>query len=123
MVIDDDELIRRLAAIVLRSRQYQVLSAATGEEALSLLKTADQPVSVVVTDITMPGISGCALIRALRKIDPAVKIVVVSGRPGELLPAEMEALGVTAVLAKPCPPTAFVQAVEAAISAGTTNDF
>src|SRR5262249_19839960 len=57
---------------------YQVLAAAAGAEALALFERNREHVRVVVVDLMMPGMDGLALIRALFRFDPAVRVLAVS---------------------------------------------
>jgi len=65
LVVDDDAATRALVAIGLRRAGFDALEAASGEDALGLIET--QAISLVVLDISMPGMSGTDVVRALRK--------------------------------------------------------
>src|SRR5918995_5152147 len=58
LVVDDEEMVRRLAARILRGEGYHVLEAAGGEEAIRVLQRASQRINLVVTDVAMPGVGG-----------------------------------------------------------------
>ena len=64
MTVDDSSTFRKVLGHSLRSAGYEVVEAAHGEEALEELEGA--PVDMVITDITMPGMSGIELIREIR---------------------------------------------------------
>ena len=64
LVVDDQEDLRRLLALALRRNNLEVLEAATGEAAMEILKA--QPVDVLVLDMGLPGMSGTAVVQALR---------------------------------------------------------
>jgi two-component system, cell cycle sensor histidine kinase and response regulator CckA len=78
LVIDDEMAIRDVTAATLESFGYRVLTASDGSEGIALY--AQNPgVAVVVTDILMPVLDGPTTIRALRKLDPNVRVVGMSG--------------------------------------------
>jgi len=84
LIIDDEEAIREITAVTLRSYGYNVISAADGSEGVALY--AQHPeTAVVVTDMLMPVLDGPTTIRALRRVNPNVRIIGMSGfasRPG-----------------------------------------
>lgn len=80
LVVDDEAQIRRALATNLRARNYEVLLAATGEEALTI--AADRHPDLVVLDLGLPGIDGIEVITALRGWS-SVPIVVLSVRSDE----------------------------------------
>ena len=64
LVVDDQEDIRRLIVLGLRRQQFEVVEASTGEAAMEILDS--RPVDVVVLDMGLPGMSGTAVVKALR---------------------------------------------------------
>ena len=76
LVVDDDHSLRRVMEMQLEDFGCQVLTAASGQEALAILST--HYVSVVLTDLKMPGISGLDLVRSIRKHYPAALTVVIT---------------------------------------------
>jgi len=91
LIVDDEPFARLSAVQVLVDQAYLVLEAADADEALALLHRNDD-VSLVVTDIAMPGqMDGLAMARHLRRRDSSLALVIATGRafpdPGELPPA------------------------------------
>ena len=78
MVVDDEDLLRELLAEQLEETGYKVLVAADGDEALALL-AAGEAVDVLLTDLSMPGIDGIALIRAAQEARPGLPAVLLTG--------------------------------------------
>jgi DNA-binding response OmpR family regulator len=103
LLIDDDETQLRLREAILREAGLSVHTAQTSDQALVALRNREvaQSIRMIVTDHVMPGTSGAAFVRELRKLSPQVPILVISG----LAEAEDEykALGVS-FLNKPCRP-------------------
>jgi two-component system NtrC family response regulator len=74
--VDDDESLRRVTEVQLQQGGYQVLTAASGQEALELLQK--RPVELVVTDLKMPGMSGLELLKRIRADYPELVVIVVT---------------------------------------------
>lgn len=77
LVVDDDEMLLRLMAAYLARSGYEVASANDGYDALGTLQMRG-PFAVMVTDISMPGMSGLELLRSARKLDPQLEVIVIS---------------------------------------------
>ena len=101
LVVDDEPAIREVAEVILSNHGYLVHTAEDGPTALAIFTQQIGHIGVVVTDLVMPLMSGRALVHALRRIDPQVKILVSTGRAEELELSEVEALGVEGILLKP----------------------
>ena len=79
LVVDDDEGVRDLAAIVVEELGYFVRTAADGEEALRILRE-DQAVDLLFTDVVMPGgLSGFALARRAKDLRPDLRVIYATG--------------------------------------------
>ncbi|CCD02724.1 sensor protein (fragment) (plasmid) [Azospirillum baldaniorum] len=77
LVVEDDALIRLVTVEMLTGLGHSVVEAGNAEEALSIAET--QPVDALLTDISLPGMSGEQLAAALRKRHPALPVVFASG--------------------------------------------
>ena len=66
LIVDDEERLRRGLARSLRREDRRLLTAASGEEALGLLREGDE-VDLVIADLVMPGMDGMALVREIRR--------------------------------------------------------
>ena len=99
LIVDDDEIIRRLLSERLATRGFRPIAAGDGAEALRLL--SEHRPALVVTDYHMPGMKGVELVRRMLAFDPDLRIVVVSGYAS--LPTVIEAMKAGAVdfLSKP----------------------
>ena len=101
LIVDDEADIAKVTTIVLEKNGYKVLTAADGTEALALYKKHASEIKLILTDIMMPGMDGVELARALKEIDPQVKIIASTGQAAETHQAELRALGIRAILHKP----------------------
>ena len=81
LVVDDEEMVRRLAARMLQGEGYHVMVAGGGEEAIRLLQRASQRIDLVVTDVAMPGIGGRQLGDTIFHCWPRVRVLFMSGFP------------------------------------------
>ncbi len=66
---------------VLEDAGYKTLAAGNGRDALTLFDESTQKISLVLSDLVMPVLSGEALFDALKQRDPQIKIIVVTGYP------------------------------------------
>ena len=79
LVVDDEELVRRMAKAALERHGYQVVEAADGRSAIEVLKRHPGTISAVLLDLSMPVMSGDEALPELLRIRPDVKILVTSG--------------------------------------------
>jgi CheY-like chemotaxis protein len=97
LVVDDDDMVRRLVRTVLEADDYEVVEATNGTHALEILETT-QP-AVIVLDVMMPGIDG---VETCRRLDhTAVKVVMLTARDDPLLESACREAGADAYLTKP----------------------
>jgi two-component system cell cycle sensor histidine kinase/response regulator CckA len=79
LLVEDEEAVRAFAGRALVSRGYKVHEAASGIEALEVMKEAGGAIDLVVSDVVMPELDGPSLLRELRKMRPDLKIIFISG--------------------------------------------
>lgn len=79
LVVDDESLIRNLAALILRRCGYRVVQAEDGLQALEILRDAASSVDLVVLDGTMPRLSGRETLRELERLYPQLPVLFSSG--------------------------------------------
>ena len=101
LVIDDENSIREVAKETLSAFGYRVIVASDGAEGMAVFAAHKNEVKVVITDMMMPYMDGPATIRALRRLDPRVKIIATSGLKAEDKLADAAQLGVKTFLPKP----------------------
>ena len=78
LLVEDEDAVRAFASRALANRGYEVLSAASGVEALEVMEKAGH-VDLVISDVVMPEMDGPTLLRELRARDPALKVIFISG--------------------------------------------
>lgn len=101
LFVDDEPMIRQLAQQTLDSAGFSVTAVGAAEDALELCSAAIEPFDVVLTDLTMPGMNGIELVRAIREFDTAVAAVVASGNVDAVSPEQRAELGIFACVQKP----------------------
>lgn len=99
LVADDEEPVRTAFCSRLERAGYTAVSAATGEEAIALLR--DEAPDLVFVDLVMPGCSGVQVIRAIRELDKTLPVIVITGYPDSDLMYQALAYSPLLVLAKP----------------------
>jgi hypothetical protein len=85
LVVEDEDSVRLVAVGSLRKAGYQVLQAASGEEALRVASSHAGPIDLVLTDVLMPGIHGPELVKRLKESRPAVRALYMSGHADDAL--------------------------------------
>jgi two-component system cell cycle sensor histidine kinase/response regulator CckA len=100
LLVEDEEGLRALNARGLSSRGYTVLEASNGVEAIEVLDKQGS-VDLVVSDVVMPEMDGPTLLKELRRRDPNVKIIFVSGYAEEAFQKNLPSQEQYAFLAKP----------------------
>jgi nitrogen-specific signal transduction histidine kinase/ActR/RegA family two-component response regulator len=101
LLVDNEAPIREITKTSLINYDYQVLTARDGIEAFSLYDCHQDEIDLVLMDIQMPSISGINAIRVLRQINPALKIIAVSGLASNRKLLEELGIKVQAFLGKP----------------------
>ena len=81
LVVDDEIAIREITKGTLESYGYRALTASDGTEAVAIYAQHKDDIKIVVTDVMMPYMDGPLTIRALKKLNPQVKIIASSGLP------------------------------------------
>jgi two-component system response regulator MprA len=97
LVVDDDEMIRRLVRTVLEADDFEVTEAKDGEQALTVID-AEHP-AVVVLDVMMPGLNGVDVCRRLDHDN--VKVIILTARDDADLAEQCMQAGADAFLTKP----------------------
>ena len=77
--VDDEEIALEVWSQMLEKLGYSVLQARYGIEALEIFKKRQKSISLVILDMRMPGMSGCEVFDRLKKMQPDLKIIIVSG--------------------------------------------
>ena len=112
LVVDDEVAVLNYMVTILRRHGYEVHTASDATAALQAVEQLSCGLNLLITDLAMPGVSGDALVRSLRRICPYVDVLVVSGA----LQEGGKGLVNCPVLKKPFLPTALTAAVKEILS-------
>ncbi len=113
LLVEDDDVVRRLARLALTQQGYRVIEENSGASALAIWKDHAQSIDLVLTDLVLPGgISGRDLARRLRQTKPNLPVVCTSGCSRSSVSPEVNLLPGATFLAKPYTPDQLLRAVQ-----------
>jgi len=115
LVVDDEESVREFMRDLLENWGLTVEVAAGGVRAKAMLDAAPDSVDVVITDQTMPRLTGLDLASHLRSIRPDLPVIIYSGYLEGLSEDQAKAAGVSAVLQKPVQPAELFRLLQASL--------
>jgi len=111
LFVDDEKSIRKLGQDCLERFGYVVTAVANGQQAIEIFTANPDYFNLVVTDQTMPNMTGEELANALSKLKPNVPIIICTGHSSTITPESRKALKVSAFLQKPLAPTQLLRTV------------
>lgn len=117
LLVDDEETVRRFGSRVLEKHGFQVLSAATGAEALSTAGSHGGTIDLLLTDVMMPEMNGCVLAERLLVQRPSLRVLFISGYAENVIAEHVALVGGSAFLGKPFKPKALVTKVREVLDA------
>jgi two-component system, cell cycle sensor histidine kinase and response regulator CckA len=115
LVVEDQAFVRDVTCEVLRSAGYSVLEARHATEAARAYDHHFREVDLLVTDIVLPGENGRVLTERLRRKNPSLRVLLISGYPEQMAPQEK---GSEEYLAKPFSTTALLRRVRELLDRG-----
>ena len=121
LIIEDDEFVKNMLRQTFKQAGYEVATASNGRIGVQLYQS--EPFDIVITDLIMPDMEGIETITHLRKCNPGVKVIAISGGmrndPIDFL-HQAKAMGAHHVLEKPVSLDILLKAVEGLLPAGMT---
>lgn len=118
LVVDDEEIIRDMAAMMLRDLGIdEVVTACNGKEAIEIYRRDMDRIALVLLDLTMPKMDGEETFRQLRLMNPEVKVVLSSGYSEQSVQDRFVGKRLFGFLQKPYTPEAMKELVEKALAA------
>lgn len=85
LLVEDEGALRKVIERMLIANGHKVLLATNGIEALNMLKSAEVPIDLIITDVVMPQMGGTELIEKVRLVTPDMKVIFMSGYTEEKL--------------------------------------
>jgi PAS domain S-box-containing protein len=116
LLVDDEEAVANVATRILERQGYVVSAFTAPEQALEKFKAQPQQFDLVLTDLTMPGLSGLDLTRRLLTLRPTLPVVLVTGYGGAVSLEEVRQRGVRELLRKPFTPQALSEVIKRALT-------
>jgi CheY-like chemotaxis protein len=101
LVVDDEEAVRFVTSQILESNGYRTLLASRGTEAVARYLEKGGEISLVLTDIHMPGMGGLEAISVLQRLNPRLRIVVTTGASTAIADEDLMKIGTEAFIKKP----------------------
>lgn len=112
LVVDDDDLIRRMMERALSRLRYKVFTAADAEEAIGIIEaTRGGVIDLLITDVGIPGTNGFELAEMARTLKPEIKLLFLSGSSEAELKAMAKPERGWKFLKKPCVPSVIAESV------------
>jgi len=103
LVVDDEIALLEITRETLETFNYRVLTAENGAEALAVYQSEAGIIRVVITDMMMPVMDGDPLVEELRKIQPEVKVICITGLEVTTASRRLPQLNPNGLLTKPYP--------------------
>jgi CheY-like chemotaxis protein len=101
LLVEDEPAVRSFAARILTEQGYHMLTAGNGQEAIQLVRGHDGRIDLLVTDVVMPGMNGKELVEQIKRLQPGVRILYMSGYSDDLIAHHDVPNHGTSFLAKP----------------------
>ena len=106
LLVDDEEMVRGFMRELLEGWGLEVAAARDGKEAREAFARAPEDYDLVITDQTMPRLTGMELARELLALRPALPVILYSGYADAITDAQVQAVGIRALVRKPVEPAA-----------------
>ncbi len=113
LIVDDELVVIKSAERVLKGEGYSVEGALGGREAI--MKIGQENYDLVFTDLKMPEVDGITLIRWIKKMKPAIGIVIITGYPSQDTIKDALELGIIDYVPKPFTPSVLLDVTERAV--------
>jgi CheY-like chemotaxis protein len=121
LIVDDEENIRELTRLALETAGYEVGEAETGLEAFAIIGS-DESWDAVLLDQKMPGMVGTQILRRLKVMLPAARVIMMTAFASVDLAVEAMKLGATDFVRKPMTPEVLRNALAAALAKAPESD-
>jgi len=117
LLVDDEATLVHLGEAILRRLGYEVVICTSSTEALDVFRAAPQRFDLVITDQTMPHMTGERLAQALRRLRPDIPIILCTGFSHVMHAERAQELGIDAFLMKPLAMQDLAQTIQQVMAA------
>jgi len=117
LLVDDEPSLLDIGKRMLERLGYRVTTANSGVSALELIRSQSKTFDCIITDFTMPDMSGTALARESRELIPSTPIVLMSGYCGVLTNESLQAQGIQELMLKPFTPLGLAETLRRVLNA------
>ena len=104
LVVDDEETVREMSCAMLEEMGFETMTACNGEEGLARYKKHQSDITLILTDLTMPRMSGNELFSAIKKMNPDCRIILSSGYNSQDAIQQFSGKGLAGFVQKPYTP-------------------
>lgn len=119
LIVDDEERFRITLKKLLTANGLETDAVGSGMEAIEELQ--QRPYDVILLDVKMPGMSGIEALAELKKINPEVEVIILTGHASVDVAVEIMKLGGYEYLLKPCPMDELLAKIESAYERKTAR--
>ena len=121
LIVEDEALLLDLLKEMLEGEGYRVITATDGIQAVDLYRAEKDKVSLVLSDMGLPGMGGWEVLHQLQAINPAVKVILSSGFMDTKVREDMLHSGARDFIQKPYTPEKVIQQIRASILTDNLN--
>lgn len=123
LLVEDEAMVRKLAADILRAKGYQVLAAKNGDEAREICKTHPHTIHLLLTDVIMPRMNGKEVAEMVRSFQPEIEVVYMSGYTDDIIVHHGVLDAGTNFIEKPFTAEVLTRKVHEVLNRGSQTDF
>lgn len=120
LVVDDEEDFLETLVKRLNKRNIDATGVPSGEKALEIIN--EKPFDVVVMDVKMPGLDGIETLRELKKVNPGIEVIILSGHASVDAAMDGMKLGAYEYLLKPCELEELIEKIDRAYELKTDRE-
>lgn len=122
LIVDDELRMRKLIKDFLKQKDYEILEAGNGEEALNIYNNKKYSIDLILLDVMMPKLDGWAVLRQIRKENKEIPVVMLTARSEEQDELFGFELGVDEYITKPFSPKLMVARIESILRRTNKED-
>jgi CheY-like chemotaxis protein len=115
LIVDDEPSIVNMMAQMLQRLGYGVEAMVNPNDALELLQSGSRQIDLVISDMTMPGMTGIQLFDQVKKIQPDLPVIIYTGHSDQIDPKKAQELGIAALAMKPITKHAIARTIRAVL--------